>query len=137
MVDRITVISDRIFWIYFIIVVVITIIGASYIISFGTPYILLFWILANVVFLLAVYYINTKEISYLVSLFFAIILITTVIWTSEINGDQSVQIVTTLIILLLSIYLAYVSYYSNEFSLFLMIIYIIIWLIFCATIVVK
>lgn len=152
-------VNDRIFWIYFIIVLAFIVIGVSSIITSTNSYvfaIVILWTLTNIALLIIVYHAsiisvkadccNSNNWSWLlINALFIIMLVISTLWASELNNpDSSTLRSMSGILLILGGLLLYaiiqsqienkyvdIIKYGSMISLWACVIYLLIW--FCLT----
>ena len=105
-------ISNRKFWVYFLIALFFTIVGISYISTYEIgfqPAILAFWILSNVMLFVIIYNVtefwcshNHQKVVRFSNVLYILILITSVVWTDSLNkkGNTGIENVSSILIIL-------------------------------------
>lgn len=134
--------SDKIFYIYFVILFVITILGYTHIVKMNnnkTIVISILWLIINILLLIIFPTLekikilkNKKTYLYVTRIFFLIILVLQIIWISEIYSEDTkyVNLCIIVVFILLLPYCILLYKYKKNWSFFCSIFYILLW-IFC------
>lgn len=148
------ILTDRVFWIYFIITLFFVIMGLYFIISLRGQYMIyvsIFWLSSLVILMVVIYHASinwgpdnvcvvdndsgcfekSNRLWLLINLLFLIMLVLAVLWTCEFNNAQS-QIFVSIFILLCGLLLSGLFYRDTPYTtlpLIGTIIYLVIWVI--------
>lgn len=131
------VLNDKIFYVYLTLIVIVIIIGCSYLmLKEQNNFVCLLWVIANLIFLLFIYYfekiniIKNSKYLYFIRFTFLIIIILQLIWAIEFNKSKKIDLnIPIILIIIISVGYCAISYRNKQkWALIYSFIYTLIWI---------